>query len=201
MRTMRTLHRIEGHAIVCAGDRIADAAGAYPPELYNAADWARFQALLDQSDLVALGRLGHERHPNPGRQRLVATARVADLAADPADPRATLWNPARVPVADVLARLLPEGGSVAVTGGTDVFELFRGHGYDAFDLARQTRVTLPDGRPLFPGVLRGVSAAALLAAGGLVAGATEMLDAAAGVTLTRWLRPGEGGRSSAAGGA
>ena len=48
-------YSIEGHAIVSADDRIAGADGLTPPSLNNPADWARFQAALD--DAVLDGRM------------------------------------------------------------------------------------------------------------------------------------------------
>ena len=47
---------IHGYAIVSRDDRIADAAGDMPESLRNDADWTYFQAGLDASDWVALGR-------------------------------------------------------------------------------------------------------------------------------------------------
>src|SRR5689334_21826534 len=91
-----------------------------PPELRSEADWRRFQAELDQSRLVVLGRLGHEAHPNPGRLRLVATSRVARLDVDRSDARAIFWNPAILPAVAALAELGIADGTVAVTGGTRV---------------------------------------------------------------------------------
>ena len=66
--------RFVGHAIVTADGRIADAAGHMPPALRNPADQLRFEAALDAAALVVMGRLGHRRHPNRGRRRLVAAA-------------------------------------------------------------------------------------------------------------------------------
>ena len=62
---------VEGHAIVSVDGMIAAADGSMPPALRNEADWRIFQAALDAAVLVVLGRLGHERNPNPGRKRLV----------------------------------------------------------------------------------------------------------------------------------
>ena len=82
----------EGHAIVSADGMIADAAGEMPPALRNDADWTQFQAALDRAALVVLGRKGHERHPNPGRRRLVLTQRIC-RACRAGGENAWLWNP------------------------------------------------------------------------------------------------------------
>jgi len=172
---------VVGHAIVSADGMIATRDHRMPPELRSDADWRRFQAELDQSRLVVLGRLGHEAHPNPGRLRLVATTRVARLDVDPADARAIFWNPGTVPPDAVLEELGITEGTVAITGGTRVFDLFLPL-FTAFELVRVAGVTIPDGLPCFSaGEPRKV-----LTAEGLRAAQTIGLDAAA--TLTVWLR-------------
>ena len=187
--------RIHGHAIVSADDRIAGPDGLTPPTLRNDADWRRFQAALDEAAVTVLGRLGHEANPNvKGRNRLVlsASARGIERRDD-----AWWWDPAAVPVEAALARAAPDGGIVAVPGGRRVFDLFLGPGYDEFHLARATRVWIPDGVPVFSSVGPGRSAETVLG-DRHVAGPTEDLDAAAGVTMTVWRRAGlTGGGGSA----
>ena len=65
-------------------------------------------------------------------------------------------------------------------------------GFDEFHLARAESVRIPDGIPIFSGVAEGRPAEALLAAHGLVADETEVLDSTANVTLTRWRRAAGG---------
>ena len=173
----------EGHAIVSADGMIADAAGEMPPGLINSADQHRFQAALDRATLVVLGRLGHARHPNPGRRRLVVTSQVAECSPDPADKRATLWNPASLPLPALLDRLDIHTGTIAVTGGTRVFELFLPY-YTDFELAEVHDITLPDGRPAFAqGHPR-----AILAAAGLHPSRQRPLEPDYRVTSTSWRR-------------
>jgi hypothetical protein len=176
--------RFVGHAIVSVDGMIADAAGGMPPELRNAADWRRFQAALDASALVVLGRLGHERHPNPGRRRLVFTSTIAGIAADPRDPQAILFNPAGAGLAEVLARLDIADGIVAVTGGTRVFEAFLPV-LDGFDLAEVQMLALPGGRPCFGSAHPRTA----LTDAGLSPQLFELIDPAAGVSLTHWTAP------------
>lgn len=178
---------VEGHAIVSSDGMIADARGEMPPELRNEADWRDFQAALDRAAWTVLGRLGHERHPNRGRRRLVLTRSVSALASCPRDPLAMLWNPAGVGVVETLQHLNVATGVLAVTGGTGAFDLFLPH-YDRFVLAEATRYTLPSGRPCF----NRAGPREALAAAGLAPEATAMLDAAAGVMQTVWLRRGTG---------
>lgn len=176
--------RFEGHAIVSADGMIADAAGGMPEALRNDADWRAFQAALDDSALVVLGRLGHQRHPNPGRRRLVLTSAVAGLEPDSADPLSHLWNPAGAPLAGVIEGLGIARGTIAITGGTRVFEHFLGR-YDSFVLSESHLCVLPGGIPCFSaGHPRTV-----LAASGLVPSASEVIDPGAGVTTTLWRRP------------
>jgi hypothetical protein len=172
--------QIIGHAIVSVDGKIAAADGRMPPELRNDADWKRFQSQLDGSDIVVLGRQGHERFPNPGRRRLVATRSVAALADDPNDRRAALWNPAGISFAEAAKSLGLANGIAAIAG---VFDLFT-HLFTAFDLAESQTLLLPDGLPCFTtGHPRLV-----LAQHGLALKTWEILDPQASVTLTHWQR-------------
>lgn len=175
---------IVGHAIVSVDGKIAGADGTVPPALRNDADWRRFQAQLDRSDLVVLGRQGHERFPNPGRRRLVATRSVFDLVPDPADPLATLWNPAVVTFSQAAVALGVSSGVIAVAGVFDLFvELFT-----AFDLAEAQTLLIADGLPCFSlGHPR-----AVLSGHGLVPQQWQVLDTTAQVTLTQWHRLTQG---------
>jgi hypothetical protein len=177
--------RIHGHAIISADGCIADGEGRMPAALRNPADWRRFQAALDASDVVVLGRRSHELTPNPkGRRRLVLSSRVAglDLHAD-----ALWWNPAMVPLSEALAAIAPQG-LAAVVGGQPVFDWFLAAGYDEFHLARAARVHLPGGTLLFTAMTDGAEPKDLLAASGLVSGPREALDPPNGVSLTVWRR-------------
>ena len=172
---------VEGHAIVSEDGMIAAADGTMPAALRNDADWRLFQAALDRAALVVVGRLGHERHPNPGRRRLVLTHRIETLAPDPADPLATFWNPAGLPLADLLAPLELHSGTLAITGGTGTFDLFLPH-YDRFVLSEVRGLAIPDGRPCFSA---GHPRFALPGAG-LTPTDMDMLDR--GVVQTLWIR-------------
>lgn len=174
-------YSVVGHAIVSADGMIADAEGLMPVPLRNDADWAIFQAALDRSSIVVVGRLGHRRHPNPGRSRLVFTSRVDRFETDAADPLATLFNPADLSVGEVLDRTGVPEGVVAVTGGRRVFEHFLPD-YDEFMLAEVDGFVLPGGIPCFSGG----HPRAVLAAAGLVPAARRMIDPTNAVTLTRW---------------
>jgi dihydrofolate reductase len=176
-----TDHPVVGHAIVTADGMIADAQGLMPPPLRNEADWALFQAALDRASIVVVGSLGHRRHPNPGRRRLVFTSAVETFEADPADPLTTLFNPATVAIATVLDAIDLPGGAIAVTGGRRVFDHFLAL-YDSFMLAEVGGSVLPGGVPCFStGHPRTV-----LAAAGLLPGDRAAIDPANGVDLTRW---------------
>lgn len=173
--------RFQGHAIVTADGMIADAGGGMPEALRNDADWQAFQTALDGAALVVVGRLGHHRHPNPGRRRLVLTRSVATLQPDDRDPLALLWNPFGMSLPLVLDALEIVDGTVAVTGGTGVFDHFLGV-YERFELTEVHRLVLPDGISCFSaGHPRSV-----LANHGLVPGEGILIDR--GVTTTPWLR-------------
>ena len=172
---------IEGHAIISADGMIAAADGSMPPEMRVDADWQAFQQALDAAALVVLGREGHERHPNPGRPRLVLTSRVERLERDPKDERAFFYNPENLPLPSLFVELGVETGTVAVTGGTRVFDLFRPW-YDRFVLTEVRGLMLAGGRPAFSldhprFVLPGI---------GLEPGDMDVI--APGVTQTIWVK-------------
>jgi dihydrofolate reductase len=178
--------RIEGYAIVSREGMICSADGAFPPELKVEADQRFFHTSLDRADAVANGRHSAERDAHAGaRARLVLTRRIATLAPHPSNPKAVLWNPAGAPLAEAWAALGIEG-TLAVVGGTDVFGLFLTIGYDDFFLSRAP-ASVPDGRPVFPGV-PAQTPEALLAAHGLVKRAERVLDERAAVTLAQWAK-------------
>jgi hypothetical protein len=175
--------RVEGHAIVSADGMIADARGLMPDRLRNDADWRYFQAALDRAALVVLGRLGHARHPNGGRRRLVLTHQIDALEPDRHDPLATFWNPAGMPVEAVLEKIGVREGTLAITGGTGSFDLFLPF-YDSFILAEVHGFLLPGGTPCFStGHPRDT-----LTTAGLRPGETCTIDATANVTQTGWTR-------------
>jgi dihydrofolate reductase len=133
-------HPIEGHAIVSADGMIATD-GGMPDALRIEADWTAFQGALDRSAAVILGRLGHERHPNSGRRRIVVSTRPGTTS----EPLTTFWNPDLVSLADLVKRDGIQPGTLAVTGGTLVFDLFLGS-YDRFVLSEVHGVVLPAAR-------------------------------------------------------
>ncbi len=136
-------HQLHAYAIVSADDRIADASGAFPDALRNQADWAYFQAGLDRAVLTLLGRRSHEAAPNAkGRSRLVMSRSVPDLVrvAD-----AWWWNPAGIPLHEVLRTIVPDGGVVCVPGGQSAFDEIGPSGFTEFHLARAHPCRLPQG--------------------------------------------------------
>jgi hypothetical protein len=178
---------VEGHAIVSADGMIANPDGTMPPELRSDADWRLFQAALDRSALVVLGRLGHLRHPNPGRRRLVLTRSVVDLQPDPVDAQASYWNPAGIDITAALGRLGIDQGTIAITGGTGTFDLFLPW-YDRFVLAEVRGLRMHDGTPCFSkGHPRFV-----LPGAGLEARDMETIDR--GVVQTQWVRTPKSGQ-------
>ena len=180
-------HRLIAHAIVSDDDCIADSEGRFPEALRNDADWRQFQAALDRAPLTLIGRASHEAAPNvKRRRRLILSHRVRGLAEDG---EGCWFNPADVPLAAALDRLLPDGGEVAVPGGQAVFDLVGPAGFAEFHLARAHGVRLPGGRGLFAACEAGTPAGDMLSGGGLVPGPSEMIDPAARVSLTIWRRP------------
>ena len=80
-------------------------------------------------------------------------------------------------------------GTLAVVGGTDVFGLFLNIGYDVFFLTR-TEVSMPHGRPVFPGVGRNATPEEVFAKHGMVLRETRVLDRATNTRLEEWMPKG-----------
>lgn len=179
--------RIEGYVIVSADGMLADARNVMPDALKFEGDKAFFTAALDRADLILHGRNSYEDQPNsPQRKRIILTRKVDATAPDPANPKATLWNPAGASFEAACRHAGVAAGTVAVIGGPGVFGMFMDH-YDEFWLSLAQHVQLPDGEPCFPGV-PARSPQEILAAHGLRAGEPQTLDAAHEVSVTPWRR-------------
>jgi len=183
------LLRIEGYAIVSADGMLADRNGKMPDGLKIDADARFFNQAIDRAALLVHGRNSHEQQASSDRRRrLILTHRVTALAEHPSIPLAQLWNPAGMSFSEACRALGVSQGSVAVTGGAEVFRLFLDIGFDAFHLSRAGNVRLPGGRPVFPEV-PALTPEQVLASHGLRPGPVEVLDATAQASLVTWAPP------------
>jgi hypothetical protein len=183
---MPALH-IDGYVIVSADGMLADAAHTMPDQLKFEGDKRFFTAALDRADLIVHGRHSHEDQPNsPRRKRIILTRNTGALTPSPSNPNATLWNPAGAPFEAACDFAGIHSGTVAIIGGPGVFGMFMER-YDTFWLSLAPRVRLPGGEPCFPGVPRH-SPQEVLAAHGLRAGESLILDRAEDVSVTPWRR-------------
>lgn len=181
--------RIEGYVIVSADGMLANADRVMPDELKFEGDKQFFTAALDHADLIVHGRNSGEGQPNsPKRRRLILTRRVAALARDPDNPRASLWNPVGASFDEAADFAGIREGTVAIIGGPDVFALFMDR-YDTFWLSLAARVRIPGGEGCFPGVPQHTPQQ-ILASRGLQESETRTLDAANEVSVTAWRRVG-----------
>ena len=177
-----------GFAIVSADGMLANAQGVMPQELMFEADQVYFETALDRYDVMVHGRNSQEPHRNaPVRWRVIATRKIADVAPDPVNPKAVLWNPASASLQRALDLLGVPHATIAVIGGTDVFGLFLPL-YDEFHLTKAGRVHLPGGRPVFPNIPP-LTPEELLSRHGLQERDRQMLDAANQLTLSVWVLP------------
>ncbi len=180
--------RIEGYAVISREGMIAASDGSFPDAIKIPADHEFYQAAVDRASAVVNGAHSAEGGPTEKeRRRLRLTRRATQLIPDPKNPNALLWNPAMAPFDEAWRRLgIGAADTLAVVGGTDVFALFLGIGYDAFYLPR-TEGSVPKGRPVFPGVGRdGVTAGAVMSKFDLVLKGTRMLDAATNTFVEEW---------------
>jgi len=188
---MVAARRIEGYAIVSEDGMLANSMGLMPQSLKFSADQQFFEHGLDGVDVVVHGRHSNEQQRNsPLRRRVILTREIGTLERDPSNEKAVLWNPAGASFEEALAAVGAPGAVVGVVGATGVFGLFLVR-YDVFYLSRAPNVRLPGGRPVFPDV-PSRTPEEVLAHHGLIAGPRDVLDAAAGVAVTPWRRPGDG---------
>jgi dihydrofolate reductase len=181
--------RIEALAIVSADGMLADADGHMPKSLLVEADQQFFQDTLDQAAVLVQGRHSHEGSPRAAhRRRLVLTRRIAAISDDAIYPNALLWNPKGAALQEAWERLGAPDGTLAVIGGTQVYDLFLAIGYDRFHLSRAPHVRLPGGRPVFSEVGAGRTPEAVLASHGLKPGPKHVFDATLHVTMVTWSR-------------
>jgi len=179
--------RIEGYVIVSADGMLANAAGVMPDGLKFEGDKQFFNAGVDRADLIVHGRNSYEDQPNsPRRKRIIVTRRIAAIAPDPKNPKATLWNPAGASFEAACDVAGVRSGTVAIIGGPEIFAMFMDR-YDTFWLSQAPRVRLPDGEACFPGV-PARSPQQILAAHGLKAGEGQILDSGGDVSVTPWRR-------------
>src|SRR5262249_13271259 len=182
------LRSIAGYVIVSADGMLADGKGVMPDSIRNDADQHFFQDSLDHAAVVVHGRHSHEGGPRAGeRKRLVVTRQIATLEPDPTWPKATRWNPLGVPFDEALKDIGVRDGVVAIIGGPEVFSMFLPL-YDAFYLSHAAHARIPGGLPAFTEIGPNVTPEDVLARHGLKPGPKRDLDAAAGVSVTRWER-------------
>jgi hypothetical protein len=180
-------HRIDGYVIVSADGMLANADRAMPKELKYEGDQQFFNAALDHADLIVHGRHSYEGQPNsPKRKRIIVTSATPAVSPDPANPNATLWNPAGASFEDACKSAAVHSGTIAVIGGPLVFAMFLDR-YATFWLSQAPHVRIPGGHPCFPGVPER-SPQEILAAHGLKPGPPQTLDAAHDVIVTPWRR-------------
>jgi dihydrofolate reductase len=180
---------IEGYAIVSADGMIADRNGHMPDGLKHEPDARFFREGLDSAALVVHGRHSHEQQGprSDRRQRLVVTDRIRAFSAHASIPNAWMWNPSSMPFEKACREIGVTEGKVAVIGGTGVFGLFLKIGFDTFHLSRAGKLLLQGGRPVFPDV-PAKTPEQVLTEHVLKAGALQVLDAGAAVTLVSWRR-------------
>jgi hypothetical protein len=177
---------ITGYAIVSDDDKITAADGLTPVSLRNEKDWELYQRAQDEANLVVFARRSHELEPNLRKNpRLVVSREAPGLEQRP---DGWWWDPRRLTWENVAARLLPDGGRVAVGGGQIVFDLFLTIGFDGFQLSRVHGVKLAGGRSVFSACDGGVAAATVLEQHALNLEKRIPLDPAQGVEMTVWRR-------------
>jgi dihydrofolate reductase len=180
--------RIEGYAVISREGMIAASDGSFPEVIKIPADHEFYQSSVDRASAVANGAHSAEGGPKEkDRKRIRLTRQVTRLMPDPKNANVILWNPATASFDEAWQKLNIPEGVLAVVGGTDVFGLFLGIGYDAFYLTK-TEGSVPRGRPVFPGVgLKNVTAAEVMSKHDLVLKSTRVLDKSSNTIVEEWV--------------
>lgn len=179
---------IEAYVIVSADGMLADSRGVMPDSLKFPADQIFFENALDDVDLIVHGRHSHEEQARSNeRARLVMTRSTPTLAPDITHPHTTLWNPDGATFEDACKALgVSPLAKIAIIGGPHVYAFFLDR-YNTFWLSQAHDVCLPNGLGVMPGVPER-SPQDILAAAGLHAAETRVLDAGQHVDVTAWRR-------------
>ncbi|CAM5409549.1 Dihydrofolate reductase OS=Afipia felis OX=1035 GN=NCTC12722_02477 PE=4 SV=1 [Afipia felis] len=179
---------IEAYVIVSADGMLADSRGVMPDSLKFHADQTFFENALDDADLIVHGRHSHEEQARSNeRTRLVMTRSTPALAPDVTRPHTTLWNPDGATFEEACkASGVSPSAKIAIIGGPHVYAFFLDR-YDTFWLSQAHDVRLPNGLGVLPGVPE-ISPQDILAAAGLHAAETRVLDAGQHVDVTAWRR-------------
>ena len=174
---------IDGYAVVCENDCIADADGHMPDCLKSEAEWAFFQAGLDACDVIVLGRKSHDVTPNPkARKRLVMSRSVGQPEKRTAD--CVFWNPDHASLEAALGLFAARPARIGVTGGQGVFDYFLTgqYAYDNFYLSHMAGERIEGGVKVFSDCLGDQQTAEdVLAAAAYTAEPSMQLDAKASV--------------------
>lgn len=180
--------RIEGYAVVSREGMIAEADGSFPQAIKIPADHEFYQDSVARAGGVVNGKHSAEGGPLEGARKRLILSRSADgVAPHPTKANAMLWNPKKASF-DAAWKKLGANGTAAIVGGTEVFGLFLDEiGYDTFYLT-QAEASVPDGRPVFPGVGANLTAQEALRRKGYKLGRTRVLDAATNTVLEEWAR-------------
>jgi hypothetical protein len=183
--------RIEGYAIISREGMIALPDGSFPDSLKVPADQRFYHESIGRAAAVANGRHSAEGGPAEHlRKRIRITRRVQRIITDPHNANVVLWNPGTASFPEAWQKLGIDEGTLAVVGGTDVFGLFLTIGYDTFYLSRASGVSVPRGRPVFPGIGHGVAPEEPLRKQGFTLRSTRELDPATGTVLEEWAPAG-----------
>jgi hypothetical protein len=183
--------RIEGYAVISREGMIALSDGSFPEQLKIPADQRFYHESVDRASAVANGRHSAEGGPKEHlRKRLRITRRVQRIVNDPSNSNVVLWNPGTASFAEAWEKLGIDGGTLAVVGGTDVFALFLAVGFDTFYLSRAGGISVPHGRPVFPGVGNGMAPEDPLRQLGFALRSKKMLDPDTETVLEEWAPAG-----------
>ncbi len=179
---------IEGFAIVSREGMLAGEDGLMPNSLKFDQDQDFLDRSLDAAALLVHGRMSHECQTNSSlRRRLLLTRSCGPFSTEPVEPNVWNWNPETTPFSKVCEALGIDTGTVAILGGTAVYDMFLAD-YAAFHLCRADKVSLPGGVPVLSAVREGMTPERVLSDAGLALAQEVTLDPEHRLSHQTWRR-------------
>lgn len=177
---------LHGYLATCRNDAIADISGNVTHGLQTTIRSPAFQALLDPYEAVIMGHRAHLAVPNrPQRTRIILSSHVTALEHKEGG---WWWNPAQMPLKNMLQMVAPQGGLVAIHGGQFTQMYFLSLGLATLHIARAESVAIQDGLKMFPSCDRKTTAEMVLRELGLRLKERDLIDLRAPTSLSTWRR-------------
>lgn len=177
---------LHGYAMTCRNDCIATATGGVPDALLSLIDSKKYQAELDACAAVIMGHRAHDGITNVRqRTRAILTRGVSTLEHKAGG---WWWNPAGMPLDNMLRLVASAGGRVAVNGGQTTLEYFIENGLNVLHVCRAESIAIQDGLKLLAACDRKLTVDDVLRDEGWTLAERRLIDLKAPISMSTWRR-------------